>query len=234
MGRTRILVLLLAVLLLAQCAPPSAEDQQEADAAIANPASVFCQEKGGQVDIRETAGGQVGYCVFADGSECEEWAYFRGECQPGTLVLTVAATGTGYVPLGWETCQTLSLKLAEKLGVPTTVAVAPFVDYVTQKSGQGCQISARGGGDVLGQLPFVHQSVREVLGSEGWEEDIQYAADGVTGTASGFRKEEGLCLVNVSWQFVEGAECGDQAGTPCEVSPDQQKMTVVMDCAKTP
>jgi len=47
---------------------------------LANPASAFCEEGGGKVDIREEADGQVGYCVFPDGSECEEWAYYRGEC----------------------------------------------------------------------------------------------------------------------------------------------------------
>jgi hypothetical protein len=35
------------------------------------------------VDIRTgDDGGQAGYCVFPDGSECEEWAFFRGECAP--------------------------------------------------------------------------------------------------------------------------------------------------------
>lgn len=28
-------------------------------------------------------GGEYGMCRFDDGSECEEWAYFRGECAPG-------------------------------------------------------------------------------------------------------------------------------------------------------
>ncbi len=48
-----------------------------------NPASVYCEEHGGTLEIREdpATGGQVGYCLFADGSECEEWAFFRGECQ---------------------------------------------------------------------------------------------------------------------------------------------------------
>ncbi len=36
------------------------------------------------MEIRtDASGGQVGICVFPDGSECEEWALFRNECQPG-------------------------------------------------------------------------------------------------------------------------------------------------------
>ena len=49
-----------------------------------NPASVYCVENGGKLEIRSGKdGGQVGYCVFEDGSECEEWVFFRGECRPG-------------------------------------------------------------------------------------------------------------------------------------------------------
>lgn len=51
---------------------------------MANPASKFCVEQGYQLEIRDEAGGQVGYCLFPDGSECEEWAFYRGECEPGT------------------------------------------------------------------------------------------------------------------------------------------------------
>ena len=49
-------------------------------AGLANPASVYCLEQGGTLDMREESAGTVGYCRFADGSECEEWAFFRGEC----------------------------------------------------------------------------------------------------------------------------------------------------------
>lgn len=56
-----------------------------ATAGIANPASGYCVAQGGQSEIRTAAdGSQVGYCVFSDGSACEEWAYFRGECVPGS------------------------------------------------------------------------------------------------------------------------------------------------------
>lgn len=50
-----------------------------------NPASAYCEENGGTLEIRQDeALGQYGVCVFPDGSECEEWAFFRGECAPGS------------------------------------------------------------------------------------------------------------------------------------------------------
>lgn len=50
---------------------------------IANPASVFCEDNGGVLEIRKDSdGGEVGFCVFPNGSECEEWLYMNGECTP--------------------------------------------------------------------------------------------------------------------------------------------------------
>jgi putative hemolysin len=48
---------------------------------IANPASLNCIEKGGKLSIVDKPEGQVGMCALSDGTVCEEWAYFRGECQ---------------------------------------------------------------------------------------------------------------------------------------------------------
>ena len=51
---------------------------------IANPASVFCEDNKARLEIRTNAdGSQYGVCIFDDNSECEEWAYYRGECKPG-------------------------------------------------------------------------------------------------------------------------------------------------------
>jgi hypothetical protein len=50
-----------------------------------NPASVYCEEQGNRLEIRTAAdGSQTGVCIFPDGSECDEWAYFRKECEPAT------------------------------------------------------------------------------------------------------------------------------------------------------
>lgn len=67
------------LLLLSGCRKTS----EQQSIGLANPASVYCEEQGGTLEIRSDAdGGQYGVCIFADGSECEEWAHFRGECQP--------------------------------------------------------------------------------------------------------------------------------------------------------
>jgi len=49
-----------------------------------NPASVFCEKEGGKIEIRkDKEGNEQGFCLFEDGSECDEWAFYRGECKKG-------------------------------------------------------------------------------------------------------------------------------------------------------
>ncbi len=57
---------------------------------IANPASVYCTDQGGKLEIRKDGqGNETGFCIFPDGSGCEEWAYFRHECNPDTSTTPV-------------------------------------------------------------------------------------------------------------------------------------------------
>ncbi len=54
-----------------------------AGAQLPNPAAVYCQDKGYAYEIRTAAdGSQSGVCILPDGTECDEWAYYRGECGP--------------------------------------------------------------------------------------------------------------------------------------------------------
>lgn len=72
-----ILVLMMGFLLMISCTSIP-------EAKIPNPASVFCEQNGGKLELRQAASGSVaGVCVFPDGSECDEWAYYRKECKPG-------------------------------------------------------------------------------------------------------------------------------------------------------
>lgn len=66
---------------------------------LPNPASVYCEEHGGRLELRASADGTAGVCLFPDGSECDEWAYFRGECRPaGTPGGVPARDGQGPDP----------------------------------------------------------------------------------------------------------------------------------------
>ncbi|MGC9333853.1 MAG: putative hemolysin [Anaerolineae bacterium] len=71
-------------LLLAPAGSTSSEPTVGPGAELPNPASAYCEEQGGRLEIRTNdEGGEYGVCIFADGSECEEWAFYRGECSPG-------------------------------------------------------------------------------------------------------------------------------------------------------
>jgi len=48
---------------------------------MANPASTYCIEQGGKLEIRSNEQGQYGVCIMPTG-ECEEWAFYRNECTP--------------------------------------------------------------------------------------------------------------------------------------------------------
>ena len=80
------------------------------EAGMPNPASVYCKQNGNKLEIRTAAdGGQSGVCIFPDGSTCDEWAYFRGECGPAiqkiptptiNVEATIANASGGYMPPG--------------------------------------------------------------------------------------------------------------------------------------
>ncbi len=89
--RLLLFVLVLSLGLLTACAPVT---RVAPTAGMANPASENCIAEGGTLDIRQDVGGEVGYCIFPDGSECEEWALMRGECAPGESSASAAATFT--------------------------------------------------------------------------------------------------------------------------------------------
>jgi putative hemolysin len=79
------LVLLIGIILSSSCGPNQISPTPAPN--TANPASVFCEQNSGTLDLRQDAsGGVAGMCVFPDGSECDEWAYFRGECKPADPV----------------------------------------------------------------------------------------------------------------------------------------------------
>lgn len=84
MTRRLITTLTATALAIATAGCGDDETPPETTAQIANPASVYCEEQGGTVEIVDEADGQVGYCVLPDGTRIEEWEYFRSSTSTTT------------------------------------------------------------------------------------------------------------------------------------------------------
>jgi uncharacterized protein len=85
------LFLLIGIALSASCSPAQTSPTPEPN--MPNPASVYCEQHVGKLEIVTAAdGSQSGICIFPDGSKCDEWAYFRGECKPGDSLATPEPT----------------------------------------------------------------------------------------------------------------------------------------------
>lgn len=79
-----LMVLILSVVLIITSLNKNEDNEGNNNTGMPNPASTYCTEKGYNLDIRaDEQGNQYGVCIFPDGSECEEWAYYRGECEIG-------------------------------------------------------------------------------------------------------------------------------------------------------
>jgi len=59
---------------------------------LANPASVYCINNGGKIQMETNPSGQYGMCIFPNGSQCDEWQYYRGQCSPSSLPNTITAS----------------------------------------------------------------------------------------------------------------------------------------------
>lgn len=99
----RVFTFVIVLVALTACTAPQPE------AGMPNPASVYCRQQGNKLEIRTaTDGSQNGICVFPDGSTCDEWAYYRGECgltpqtgaTPASAVTTEENASGGYMPPG--------------------------------------------------------------------------------------------------------------------------------------
>jgi len=98
----RMITFTIILVALTACASP------QTPAGLPNPASVYCEQNGNKPEVVTAAdGSQSGVCIFPNGSSCDEWAYYRGECGPAVADPTATSEGSageqasgGYMPPG--------------------------------------------------------------------------------------------------------------------------------------
>jgi putative hemolysin len=108
---------------------------------MANPASVYCEDQGYTLEIRSDAeGNEYGVCLFPDGSECEEWAFFRGECAPGSQAVEEPVAEPAEEPAAPVnavdvTCEWVSFSYDASLASGVTGEIMPAEDGVSAWGG---------------------------------------------------------------------------------------------------
>ncbi len=224
--RQKTIILLLSLCLLVGCAGTPTpvplivttvpqEPMSTAISGLANPAATFCEAQGGQSDIRRENEGEVGYCVFPGGGECEEWAFYRGECTPPKPV-----------------CLDLVDEMRQKLQVAIKVTEQTvFQDPIGGQNLEGCQVSASGTGTNFASVDAVTQIINALFLSRHWQADINYDAGGPNGAFGGYRQDKALCLWTVQWEPAPGVQCpADQPISACELTPEQKLYTITVNC----
>ncbi len=157
------------------------------DASMPNPASVFCEQQGYAVDIRTASdGSQSGVCIFPDGSECDEWAFFRGDCNapatPAPLAIPTALPIDPAASQGWATYTlpqpAFSFKLPDGWVVEEAGAEDPLlvghelnIHSVTDAHPTNIRLTFRQAGDDtplwpsgVGEGEFIQQGTLEIAG----------------------------------------------------------------------
>lgn len=164
---------------------------------LPNPASVFCEQQGGKSEIRTAAdGSQAGYCIFPDGSECDEWAYFRGECAPasqapGTPTQSPELIPSPEVDPGKAFC--------DLLGYTITSVTAPDgspLEVCQFPDGSTCNPTAllKGLCAPASQLGSMPNAASNYCQGQGFTSEIRTAADG---------SQSGVCI------FPDARECDE-------------------------
>ena len=49
-------------------------------AEVLDPSTVYCQQLGYQTSVETTSNGEIGLCVFPDGTSCSSWEFLEGKC----------------------------------------------------------------------------------------------------------------------------------------------------------
>jgi putative hemolysin len=194
--KTKILLAIICLLLsgcslvTGQAADVLSTDTPAAEATMStlpNPASVYCEQQGGKSEIRTNPdGSQTGYCIFNDGSECDEWAYYRGEC-PAVASDTIQADPEAAF------CEMLGYTLVDVIAPDgSQLQVCQFGD------GSSCNPTALLKGQCVpaSQLGSMPEAASIYCQAQGFTSELRTADDG---------SQRGVCV------FPDSRECDEWA-----------------------
>lgn len=124
---------------------------EEENTQLANPASVYCKENGGQLEIiTENNGSQFGLCKLDDYA-CEEWAFYNDKCdiETDSVLIAEALKAKGLSLEGMKVM--IKTHLSDEIAgsvVPLTESAGGGYVYAKKINGE-MKIIADGNGSIM-------------------------------------------------------------------------------------
>ena len=101
------------------------------DPPMPDPSAVYCKFLGYKLEVRKDVKGEYGVCIFPDGSECDSWHFYRGQCgkefsycaKKGCETLSISENRGSY------SIQYCACQCTDSLGNKKTI---PLLQYMEQ------------------------------------------------------------------------------------------------------
>jgi hypothetical protein len=147
-------------------------------------------------------------------------------------VKPTTVTKSGYGPVSAAVCQTLQELANNALSTSFAMqASAPFTNPLSQESGMGCTLTARGTGAQYSDVGKITADLAK--GFLGWDEQVSYQASGPTGSATAMTRDMGLLLIKAEWAPAAGITCpGDKPISECSLTPEQKIYSITIQAAQ--
>jgi putative hemolysin len=119
---------ILVMSLFINCLPAFSQDKM-----TPNPAALYVHFLGYKDEIRKQSdGAEYGVCIFPDGSECDDWNFFRGICgkKYSYCALKGCETKTRIDDKGANTFQFAVCSCTDSVGVMHDI---PLMDFMEQQ-----------------------------------------------------------------------------------------------------
>ena len=151
---------------------------------------------------------------YADSMAADSAESARARATADSLRAATAASVQSVRVRDW-----LDSTLVTMPGVKVEHTDGPFPDHRSGKEADGAGLTIHGKFGPLNGKPDPTAVAHQKLQDAGWQEDIEYSADGPDGTTFAMRKDGILC-------FVEGRWDGGDGSDPSYVPPDDYTVTI--------
>ena len=193
--------------------------------------SVAADQTIAEIIVRPPGQSECGSMFGVPASPDGRFAAVPGPSEECKAALTTMPEG-GYGPVSPEVCQILQESATAALSIDFTLEEsAPFTDFVSGETGQGCQLTATGTGQNFSEPNQVITTL--VNAFIGGTEEIAYQAGGPTGAATGMTRDMGLLLISANWTPAPEVQCpADQPISMCAMQPEQMLYTIQIQAAQ--